>query len=115
MEIKGIELELTSSDFSSHCARRAEFHAQRAREYLTRADDLRKMRRENPNPTYDDDNTVGYGKSSNYADNPVEALEKLSASHRQRAERFRFMSEHAIGGCVYRLEYAHLAILEIGV
>lgn len=115
MEIKGIELFMKSAEFAAHCAKRAEFHGQRARVYLDKADEMRKMRRENPNPTFDDDETIG--KVSNYRGqvDPIESLEQLSASHRGKAERFRFMAEHAVSEATYRLTLMDLQTLEIGV
>lgn len=117
MEIKGIELFMQSVEFVNHCAKRAEFHTGRAKAYLEKADDLRKMRRDNPNPQFDDSEDVAnYGKSTMpYRNDPVTELEKTSASHRAKSERFRFMADHAVKDATYRLGLADLSILEIGV
>lgn len=116
--IDGIHLYMESKEFSEHCARRADFHSKRNEFYLAKVNEIRNERRENPNPTFDADDIdagpkLAYSNSPQHVD-PVAQLERTAATHRQKAERFRFMSTHAANGGVYKLDLNDLTYLEIG-
>lgn len=116
MEIDGIHLFMKAEEFSEHCAKRADFHSKRNEFYLAKVNEIRHERRSNPNPTFDNDDEspkMAYSNSANHID-PVSQLEKTAAGHRQKAERFRFMSTHAASGAIYKLDLSDLAYLEIG-
>lgn len=117
-EPTGIFLQITADEVAKHAKTRAEYHHQRAKTYLTKADEISALRRGAPNPTFDnEDDGTGYGKMSNRSSgqqDPVGELHRLAQFHRGHAERFRFMAEHVIEGRTYTLSMVDLAVLEIG-
>jgi hypothetical protein len=116
MEVKGIELFMSSDELASQATKRAVFHAQRAEAYGQKVTELRAMRTENPAPTFDDARKM-MGISSNayhHYEDPLTALEEQARSHRGSAERFRFIAAHVGKDATYRLSLQDVATLEIG-
>jgi hypothetical protein len=114
----GVLMQMQSDEIRSHCQARATYHQGRASQYLKKADEITGMRRESPNPSFDQDGdeSVGYGKFSNQAgtNDPVAELHRQSAFHRAKAERFRFMASHIIPDRVFLFRLMDLTELEIG-
>lgn len=114
MEIKGIELFMSSSELSEQAAKRALFHAQRADAYGQKVAELRAMRRDNPAPTFDDAQRMGVSSNAYRSEDPLTTLEEQARLHRGWAERFRFIATHVGKDATYRLTLADLMTLEIG-
>jgi len=112
----GVFLHMAADELAKHCLTRAEYHRGRANVYLKRADELTKDRREAPNPNFDGDDEVGYGKFGNSSsqNDPVAQMHRDAAMHRGKAERFRFIASHVIPDETYTLTILELPALEIG-
>lgn len=92
--IEGIRIDLSTAELREHLQQRVEFHAEKAKWYADRAQELK---------------DVG---SENKSNDPASSLRASAKDHENRRAFFAFVASHLIPDETYRLEESDFIRLE---